>query len=61
MTLCALDIKTLREEIRNTHDQVSTTISPVKTDSCELQSKVSHLLHAVQSLASILHLTTRVL
>ncbi|KAF0695335.1 Aste57867_13846 [Aphanomyces stellatus] len=61
MALCASDIKVLRVEIRNTSDHVRTSLTAFGNQSTEMQSKVSHLLHAVQSLASILHLTTPVL
>ncbi|RHY11884.1 hypothetical protein DYB36_003554 [Aphanomyces astaci] len=61
MSFCTSDIKVLREEIRNTSDTVRTSLTSFGNQSTEVQSKVSHLLHAVQSLASILHLTTPVL
>ncbi|ETW09993.1 hypothetical protein H310_00404 [Aphanomyces invadans] len=61
MSLCTSDIKVLRGEIRNTSDTVRTSLASFNNQSTELQSKVSHLLHAVQSLASILHLTTPIL
>jgi hypothetical protein len=57
MALCRSDIRVLREEIRSTSKDVRSNLSSYGFENSEMMTKVNHLFHAVQSLASMLHLT----
>ncbi|EQC31268.1 hypothetical protein SDRG_10873 [Saprolegnia diclina VS20] len=58
MSVCSTDVRLLREEVRTTSTDVRGSVTTFGRQLHEMQDKVSHLLHAVQSLAGILHLTT---
>ncbi|OQR84261.1 hypothetical protein ACHHYP_13664 [Achlya hypogyna] len=60
MSVCSSDVRLVRDELRLTSSDVRAAVASCGTQMHELQDKVTHLLHAVQSLASILHLTTPV-